>query len=268
MRRKYAVILVFIAVSLVVNFNMPKQVIDKVLMVTVAGYDYVDEGTIRGTVVAPTFLSEGKLVDLVYSDTATMIYENRSKLNRQASESLLNGKLDVVLFNKELASKGLSEYIDYLIRDPSIGTQLHLAIVEGSTQELLRSIKARKGAGHYLSDLIEHNIRTGNLPIINLKQFSSEVASKFTDPYLPMMKLVNGVPKITGLAIFNDDTYVDKLPPNEVMLFKMLHENMHDGQYFLETEKFNAAIQNIDSSREVKVTKKKRFFESKFHLED
>ncbi|GAA0614028.1 spore germination protein GerKC [Virgibacillus siamensis] len=256
MRRKYAVILLFVAVSLFINFKMPKQVIDQILMVTVAGYDYVDEDSIRGTVVAPTYLEEGQLVDLIYTDTASMIYENRNKLNRQASESLLNGKLEVVLFNRELAQKGLSKYIDYLIRDPSIGTQLNLAIVEGSTHEMLTSIKAKKGAGVFLSDLIEHNIENGNMPIVNLKQFSSEVASKIIDPYLPIIKLKNGVPKITGLALFNSDQYVDKLPPDQVMLFKMLHETLRDGTYFLETKNYNAAIQNVDSTREVEVMKK------------
>lgn len=256
MRLKYAIILLFVSVSLIYNFKMPKQIIDKILMVTVAGYDYVDKNTIQGTVVAPTFLKEGELIDLIYTDTASMVYENRSKLNRQASEELLNGKLDVVLFSKELASTGVSDYIDYLLRDPSIGTQLHLAVVDGSTYEMLNSIKAKKGAGVYLSDLIEHNIENGNLPILNLKQFSGEVVSKLTDPYLPILKLVHGVPKITGLAIFNSDKLVDSISVKDVMLFKMLHENMKDGQYFLKTEKYSAAIQNVDSSREVEVTKK------------
>ncbi|WP_077325668.1 Ger(x)C family spore germination protein [Virgibacillus siamensis] len=256
MRLKYGVILLLIVVSLIYNFKMPKQVIDQIYMVTVAGYDYVDENTIQGTVVAPNFLIQGQLVDLVFTDTAAMVYENRSKLNRQASEELLNGKLEVVLFNKELASKGISEFIDYLLRDPSIGSQLHLAIVDGSTYDMLNSIKSNKGAGVYLSDLIEHNSKNGNLPIINLKQFSGEVASKVADPYLPVFKMVDGIPQINGLAIFDKDKYVTTIPSKDVMLFKMLHENMQDGQYFLETKKYNAAIQNIDSTRKVGVTKK------------
>lgn len=36
----------------------------------------------------------------------------------------------------------------------------------------------------------------------------------------------------------------------------MLHENMKDGEYFLETRKYNVAIQEIESSRKVEVTKK------------
>lgn len=266
MPRKYIIFIFFILFSLIINFSMPKKVIDKIGMITVVGYDFVDKNTIKGTAVVPTFLQKGKLKNLVYTDKASMIYENREKLNAQASEHLFNGKLQMALFNKELAKQGLGQYIDYLLRDPSIGTGLYLAVVDGSTNKMLQSLKPTKGAGMYLSDLIEHNIEDGNVPITNLKVFSADVVSKKSDPYLPVLRMVKGNPKIVALAFFDNDRLVDTISSDDAFVFKMLYENISDGQYNLISDKFNVSIQNIDSSRKVKVKKTNEGVEVAIHV--
>ncbi|SDQ66723.1 Ger(x)C family spore germination protein [Virgibacillus salinus] len=254
---KYIIFFTFIAVSIFANFDMPKKIIDQIRMATVAGYDYVDKETIQGTVVSPMFLQKNQLKDLVYTDTSSMVYENRLKLNAQASEQLHNGKLEIAFFNKELAENGLRETLDYLLRDPTIGSRLYLGIVEGSAYELLNSIDSSKGAGVYLSDLFEHNVQHGNLPETNLKMFSSTLDSKTRDPFLPMLNKEKGFPSIESIAFFNGDILVDSIPIEDANIFKMLYQNFNDGLYNLVTENYKASIQNVDSTRDFHVRDEK-----------
>lgn len=253
---KYILFFLLLTASLVLNFGMPKKIIDQIQMVTVVGYDFVDEDTIQGTVVTPTFSRQGKVTDLIYTDTASLVYENRGKLNSQASEELYNGKMEIALFNKELAEHGLRDYLDYLLRDPGIGTALILGIVEESTFTFLNSLKSKKGAGIYLSELHEHNIKNGNLPTTNLKEFSSSLVSKTSDAFLPMLNLENGVPKLTALAFFENDKFVESISIEKAFTFKMLYESIGDGQYNYTSDAYKASIQNINSSRDFRVEKK------------
>ncbi len=257
MSLRYIIAFTLIFTSIIANFGMPKKVIDQIRMITVSGYDYIDEDTIQGTVVSPMFLQQNQLKDLLFTDTASMIYENRGKLNAQASEELFNGKLEVAFFNDEMARKGLNNSVDYLLRDPSIGSRLYMGVVEGSAYELLNSVNSDKGAGVYLSDLIEHNVQYGNIPQTNLKQFSSSLKSPTYDPFLPMLTLEKGIPSIKGIAFFDDDKFVESIPITDANIFKMLYQNFNDGQYNLVTDTYKASIQNIDATRKFHVTDKK-----------
>lgn len=252
---KIIIIVTFIIAGIVVNWGMPKNIIDQIQMVTVVGYDYVDEETIRGTFVGLSFLQKGEVQDLIYTDTASMVYENRTQLNAQASQELHTGKLEVALYNDELAKRGLNRYVDFLIRDPGIGSRVILAVVDGSTLDLVKSVKSKQGTGVYLSDLLEHNIKNGNLPKVNLKQFSSNVKGKTRDSFLPFLNLEDGIPNLKGIAFFKDDKFVESIPIDEAAVFKMLYQSVVDGEYNLKDEKYKASIQNIDSTKDVHVKK-------------
>ncbi|WP_164669262.1 Ger(x)C family spore germination protein [Virgibacillus doumboii] len=253
--KKYVLFFVLLLTGLIANFGMPKSIIDQILMITTVGYDYVEEDTIRSTVITPTYTPEKTVEDLLYTTTASMVYENREKLNAQASEELLSGKMEVALYNDEMAKRGLNDYIDHLLRDPGIGSGLYLGIVKGSTADFMSHVKSNKGAGIFLSDLLEHNIKDGSLPTTNLKMFSYAVSSKTYDPFLPMLGMKEGVPGLTALAFFDNDKLVETIPVEKGFIFKILYENIGEGQYNYVTEEYKTAIDNIQSTRDVHITK-------------
>ncbi|MFC4556874.1 Ger(x)C family spore germination protein [Virgibacillus kekensis] len=252
---KIIVFAVLMISTLIINFDMPKKVIDQIQMVTVVGYDYIDEEMLQGTVITPFYQQQNTVQNLIYTGQASSIYENREKLNAQASEELYNGKIEVAFFNDEFARHGLKKVIDYMLRDPSIGSRIFLAVAKGSSNELLTNVSSQKEAGIFLADLIEHNIRNGNLPLTNLKQFNHGVEGKTIDPFLPMLSLEDGQPSLTALAFFQDDKLVDTLPYEEAFRFKMLYENIGDGQYNFENDEYRISVHNIESKRDIKVQK-------------
>lgn len=131
-------------------------------------------------------------------------------------------------------------------------------IIEGTTLEFLQSVKSKKGAGVYLSDLIEHNIRKQNLPTSNLKTFNYSMESKTIDPFLPMLKVADGIPKVNAIALLKDDKYVDSIPMKKAFVFNVLYEKMRNGDYTLKTKEYKASIQNVDSKRDIIVKRTNR----------
>ncbi|GAA0440622.1 Ger(x)C family spore germination protein [Lentibacillus halophilus] len=256
MGRNYAVFLLFVMISMGVNFNMPKKIIDQIQMVTVAGHDLAENGKVTTTVVTPFFPAESQQKDLRYTGTANSIYKNKLKLNEQASEQLLDAKMMMSMYNKDLAKKGLSNYVRYLLRDPSIGNALYLAVVEDSSEDFLNTVKFSKGVGKYMEDLMRHNVKHGPLPMSNLKTFSSGLISKGQDPFLPVFGLKKGHPRVKALAFFDEDKLVATIPIEKASVFKKLYESVEDGQYNIAASDFKASIQNMDSSRHINVVQK------------
>ena len=66
----------------------------------------------------------------------------------------------VVLFGKAFGENGLGDVINNLQRDPNIGRDVQLALVDGSTEELLKHVKTNGSL--YLSELLEQNIKRDN----------------------------------------------------------------------------------------------------------
>ncbi|TRM12200.1 Ger(x)C family spore germination protein [Lentibacillus cibarius] len=253
---KHTIFIIFILISLVANFDLPKKVIDEIHFITAVGYDQAEKDSIRSTIVTPIFTKEGELEDLQYTDTSSTVYGTLVKLNTQSSEQLLNGKIEVALYSKELAAQGLDDYVDYLLRDPSVDANLFPVVVDGQTSNFLQQIKSKKGIGIYLKDLLEHNIRHGNLPTINLKQFDSALQSKTMDAFLPMLDMKKDDAALQKLAFFDEDQFTDSIPIKKAAVFRMLFENVEDGQYGFEKEAYKVSIQNIESVRNIIPVKK------------
>ncbi|MFD1363386.1 Ger(x)C family spore germination protein [Lentibacillus salinarum] len=250
---KYIVFFVFVAVSLMLNLNMPKKIIDHIQMVTVAGYDTAEEDKLQGTVVTPDYTQPDQVDDVVYTDTAGTVYENRVKLNAKSTERLLNGKLQAVLYNQDLAEQGIIDFIEFLTRDPSIGGDVYLAVTEGPTRDIINAVQTNKGMGIFFKDLFEHNIEHGNLPQINLKEFVSGWKSATRDPFLPLLTVSNGVPELTSIAFFDDNQMVDTLPVERAIIFKMLYEEINDGQYQYKSSDYYISVENLETAKDVSV---------------
>lgn len=249
---KYIVFFVFVIASLLLNAFMPTKIIDQIQMITVIGFDATEEERVQGTVASPKYQQEGQVEDFIYTDTADTVYEDWVKLNAKATERLLNGKIKVVFYNQKLAAEGISDFIGFLTRDPSIGGNVSLAVTEGSTLDVINSATTTKGRGIFFADLFEHNIRHGNLPQINLKIFESALDSGTQDPFLPMLSIEKERPALTAIAFFKGDQYVDKLPIEHADVFKMLYEkNVSDGEYQYKSEEYIAAVENIETTKDV-----------------
>jgi len=249
----YIVFFILISLSIILSFSIPKKIIDQIQMVTVMGYDQVEDKMIRGTAIVPNYVSKSEVNNIIYTNVSELIYENQSNLNRVASEELYNGKMEVVLYGGGLAEKGLIPYIDFLTRDPSIGSRTYLAIVEDNAYRLMSQVKTEQSSGLYFSDLIQHNVVNGNIPDTNLKVFQTGIKSQLKDPFLPILKVKQDKAIIEGIGFFDKDKFVFKLPYEQAFFFNILKQEIGNGKYVLKRDHIKTSIQSIESTRDFKV---------------
>lgn len=263
--KKLLIILTLISISFISGFSITTRIVDDIFMVMIVGYDYVEEDLITGTAVAPFYKADKTIENLSFSDTSSLIYENRDKLDAKSPRPLLSGKLECALFNRELAEKGIMTYIDNLQRDPNVGSRVNLAIFEGSTEKILKKPIKDQPTGVYFSNLLEQNNQFDNLPITNLHTFGYQFFSEGMDPILPLLEEEKEVDpigvKIKGIALFKKDKMVATVDKKEFLYFRSLYEHFDNGTLFIKFNKDERAfLATIKSSRKIKVNSNQKEF--------
>lgn len=263
--KKFILFIVLLGCSFAPQIATPKQIIDDIFLVMAVGYDYVDENRFTGTVVAPFYKPDKTIENLAFSNTSSLVYQNRGKLNSESSKPLINGKLQVALFNRELAEKkGVFRYIDNLQRDPNVGSRVQLAIFDGSTEKFLHKLKTDEPIGIYLSNLNDENTEFGNLPLINLHTFEFAFYVNGMDPILPLIEERNNRAKIKGVALFKNDKMLSYIPLQELFYLRSMLENFKKGVFFIKLDNGEKAfLTNISSSRKFVVISNKNGFPQK-----
>lgn len=253
MKNYLYILLLLIFLIAVTGCSSEQNIIDDIDLVTAVGYDYINDDQIRGTVSIPVFKPDKSVSSGTFSNVSGLIRENRAKLDSESSKPLLSGKLELALYNDELAKHGIYEYLDYLNRDPSVGSHVYLAVVEGKAKNYLTKKYETQDTGLYISGIIEKNIKRGTIPKTNLHQLLYKYYSKGADFSLPLLVLIDDNVKINGMALFKGDKYVGKILYNQLFAFRTLVEDYKFGLYPLHIQKNTADLENINSKRHFKV---------------
>jgi Ger(x)C family germination protein len=133
---------------------------------------------------------------------------------------------------KKFATHGVDELVNTIARNPDLGRNIKLSIVDGNAHELLSSVTKKKIKDYqFISNLIEQNIRTENLPNTNLQIFLFSFFSDDRDPYLPVLAQEKDAIKLKGLALFKKQKVVTTIGMKETFLFKLLTSGTKHGRY-------------------------------------
>ncbi|MFJ5624355.1 Ger(x)C family spore germination protein [Peribacillus loiseleuriae] len=229
--------------------NIEPTILNEINLATTISYDYIDKEHFSSTAVIPYYMPDKKVNNVTFTATSSLSKDVRQKMNQQTDKPIYSGKLEVVLYSKELAKHDLTRLTDTLIRDPSIGNTVYLAIVDGKARDILAKQFGNVDKGTYLSREIEHNIESGILPKTNLHLFSYALNADGMDPFLPLIKSNNGNPIITGVALFDKGKFVYQTKDHENIIFKMLVEKSSNKEGFSAKlgKKSFASVYNISS---------------------
>ncbi|MGD6804459.1 Ger(x)C family spore germination protein [Rossellomorea vietnamensis] len=206
-----------------------QRIIDRVQIIQVLGYDIHDD-KVKGTVIYPTYEEPGKTVLHTLeteADTFDYVLEN---MNTKSPHPIDTGQLRTVLFSKDFAEQGLKPVIQFMSKDPIVGSRMQLGITEPTAENIIQLSVDQKVPSH-LYDKINHNIKHGSLPKMNLHVFLTDFYSEGKDPLLPYFIVEDGIVKIDGLAIFKKSKYINHINLKQSYLLKMLKDGTKNGQY-------------------------------------
>ncbi|AFQ08777.1 TPA: Ger(x)C family spore germination protein [Bacillus pacificus] len=205
-------------------------IVDTQRIIHVAGFDITKNKRFQGTILFPEYTHGVKSKPETQSTSARSLETIASRLNAKSPHNVVVGQMRVVLFGKTLGERGMGEIITNLQRDPNIGRDVQLAIVDGSAEELLN--RGKQNGSLSIVDLLEQNIRNENIPQTSLNVFLYNYYSSVCDAYVPYIKTdANHSVVVKGLAFLKDDKVVMYTDKRHSVLTKLLLNPTKNGRY-------------------------------------
>ncbi|WP_283244051.1 Ger(x)C family spore germination protein [Bacillus suaedaesalsae] len=230
------------------------KVIDDINIMSAVGYDSHKGDKVKGTIVIPVYKTDKSISNEQFTAIATQSKAINRKAQQKSADPLENGSIEVVLFGKELAEKGVIEIIDTLERDAKIGSHLLVAVSEGKASSILNKRLGNRGTGTYLNTLLRHNMKTRELPRNNLHLFLFSYYSRVKDPFMPYIELEeDDKVNVKGVALFKDDKVVSYLEEEKMFFFKALMENFRNGSYTFRVEDNFVTLFSLTLNRDYKI---------------
>lgn len=249
MKKSAAIILVLVLLTGCVE----QKIIDDINIMSAVGYDALKDDQIKATIVIPVYKADKSISNETFVASAELSKEANRKAQLKSADPLENGSIEMVLFGKELAEKGVYDITDTFERDARIGAKLYLAVVDGEANEVLEKNLGNLGTGNYLNTLMEHNMLHRELPQSNLHVFMYAFYSRLKDPFLPYVELTGNKVRIKGIALFKEDKAVSYLTSKEMFYFKALMENFRNGSYTFNVGKDSVSTYSISTKRKYKI---------------
>jgi spore germination protein len=234
---------------------LPTNIVNEINMAQGVGYDLGEKKGIKGTIVYPIFSKDKSSSTDVKTADGHSSKDIRTLLNNESRYPLVSGQLRLALYGKELAKKGINDFVDTVNRDPAIGSLVQMAVVDGDSNELLKIKKYQKeNISIYIQELLDQNMEIGLLPLTNLQTFLFQFFQIGQDPYLPLIKKLDGNIRITGMAVFKDDQYVTSISLKDLFIFKgLVDEKRHGLRQFVLENRDKVVLETLYSNAKYKV---------------
>lgn len=249
-------------ILLLAGCNQDQNILERIGYIRIGAFDPAEGEKIRLTINVPLTINEGqnaRRLTEVLTTEARGSKEARNMLQNQSSRKLVSGQLRTILFNRELAVKGLTPYLDTLIRDPSISKRAEMVIADGSAQEMIsKDYSGHPGADRYIDQLLRKEFEMQHVPHILLHQFIRDYYDDGKDPMAPLLSPKDASLELSGIALFHYDKYAGKVERAEFPYFTMLYQNQNKGEFTINTDDpslKSITFSAIKSKRKIKVKK-------------
>nr|WP_243259341.1 Ger(x)C family spore germination protein [Clostridium sp. 'deep sea'] len=163
----------------------------------------------------------------------------------------------IYLISEDRAKFGIDDIILDLFRSFNVNIHASVAVVKGSCEEYFNLKSKTESASELLSNLIQYasdeyfysSNNTVNDLIFKHFQQGRQIC-------LPYIEIINEIPELSGIAVFNEDKMIKKLDIEETKLINILSTTGSKGIVSIESNDAHDYLEiEAKSKRKVKVTK-------------
>jgi spore germination protein len=227
-----------------------KRILEDIQLVSAIGYDYKSKNKVQlnAMVSIPQSGEDVPPISQVFSGTTHTSKMARMFEQAESPKPFQMGRLEIAMYDNKLAKKGIFKLVDTLQRDPTIGRDLYLAIVDGSTRQLLdEHYQLSETPSKYLFLLLKQNM-VSSIPKTNLHEFLYAYYGKGMDPHLPLLKKSGNRIRVEGTALLKEDRLKGKIDLRESFILKLMMQPFEKGIYEVElNENKYFTLQNLSS---------------------
>jgi len=240
-----------------------KRVLEELGMVSVMGFDLEEDddsdknNSNRTTVLFPVINPMAK----VEEETLTVRSDSndaRQRLARMTDRKLVFGQLRSAIYNVRIAEGGLLDDLDALLRDPTIGTRVKLALSDANVRKMLAfKHPAISRVGRYIDLLLEKESVHMYIPRANLHTFYRDLMDDGIDPVVPFLNPSDQSVMLDGVGLFRDDRLVGRIKADDMPYFVMLYSHFHQGTLSVQLKENEiVTLSALRGGREVRVRRK------------
>jgi len=197
--------------------EVEKPTLEDMGMIGVIGFDYLDGDRMKVTVTMPMPIQGSTERTQVFKTISSLPSESLIPLSTKSDRTMVFSQLRVILINEQLARKvGIRKIVRDFARNPTVGDNVFLAIVQGSTEELLTSkYKTMPEINTYLNNLLRPRRETAFTPFSTLHDYLYTSTSQVADPTLPYLVKREEEIQVSQVAVFRGDKMIGLLNERE-----------------------------------------------------
>lgn len=225
------VLLPFILMMICFQGCIPPNQIEDTAIINARGVDLIEvegERIIETTIVPFLFDPNAEEMTNILVGRGKTIKGAREDAAKQSSYLLSPGKINIEVYGKEAAEAGIMPFLNTLIRDARVSDQIQLAVTNHTARELLE-IELETitiNTTEYLQDLSAKEVEQDKLPNNTLIYYTRLVEQVGIDPVLPIIDIIDGLPILVGVALFQYDKYVGSVTLDESFLINLLRKSV------------------------------------------
>lgn len=216
-------IMLFLMVMLLLSGCPKTNILEQQSLTLAIGYDAKENHSFQVTATLLESEEHAEDTSHVVTVEAETSKSARRKLNEKLPNEIATGQTRVVLLNKAIFDLKMLNEIYVLSRDPFFGDMIKIAVVDGSTEDLLtHPYEKFKNIGLSLNSLLEHNAKFNWVPELTLHDFTYFRDTNTLDLAIPTIKREGEEILITSLTLLHGGGIVGEASPKEGFFLKTL----------------------------------------------
>lgn len=264
MRKKLIVFITVIGSMFLLSGCWDQKLVEQTGFSLQLGVELSPENKLLLTSSYPAIDAQEKNRDEIITSEGNLLREARTKREATASKVIDGGKIQQLLFSKELAALGIQETMEILERDALNPPVSYVVIVDGSPKELLekaQTFTSKPRSSLYINQLLVNNINSAYTPDTKTYDFFIRYFAPGLDPITPLIKLeANGI-RVLGSALFAGDKMVGAIDTQQTaFLLAMMGQFKNTELFFdpIDPEKANSikkglSLTNVRSRSKIRV---------------
>jgi spore germination protein len=228
-------IIFFVIIPFIFCGCWDQKIIEQTGFITVLGIESSTGGELNLTYGIPAIEPTTKAKDEVLDTSSALLRIARDKLRLQSAKTMEAGKLQYLLYSKEIAEKfSITNINEVFERDPTNPILAWVAVVDGSPRALLHlsiEYKDKPRPSVYITQLLERAAANAYIPETRVCDFDIINFAPGIDNIAPLIRFDSKAVEVQGSALFSSGKMVGTINVQETGLLMAMMKTLKHKKY-------------------------------------
>jgi len=212
-----------------------ERIVENTGFITFLGIESSSTGGFNLTYGVPSIDSTTRAIAEIIDTSASLLRIGRNKLKLQSSKTMEAGKIQFLVYSKELAEKyPVFKVNEVFERDPSNPVLAWVAVVDGSPKDLFHvalGYKDKPRPSLYITGLLDRAAANAYTPETRIFDFDIKSFAPGIDNIAPFIKFNSKAVEVDGSALFSSGKMVGTINPQETGLLIAMMKTLKQKKY-------------------------------------